>query len=307
MRTISVRILLVISLLIGFGTSSVWAEVPSEKTSPNIKVEQWTGKVFTFLSLAADKQPAGYEIFPAEQGVRGVNGDSSLRIPYKEHVGKTVTVTEVVTFPAGDNMQEYMVYMKVNDTGEKLVGRTMRGQLEGLVLTADIENARKAFLGKTVYPKFRELSGLYVPGWNAMPAAAVPITIGGPVTVVDVYAGIQSREAIWLIVSVNGEKAILPMLYSWTNTPLVCWTEAPAWEEDLFIENPRISLGGSQDVWKNIQKGNVEEGTTKEQVALSWGKPPLNKETDSIWIYNTKILTFYGDMLNSIETSKDSQ
>jgi hypothetical protein len=302
MKLFGLRILLVLSLLLGFGTAgSTWVEAAGE-TPANVKIEQWTGYSFTFLALTADKQAAGYEIYTEDQAAQGFQGDRSVRLSYAEHVGKQVTVTEIVPFAAGNNLQEYMVHMTVNDTGEKLLGRSMRGQIEGLVLTADLNNARQQFLGKTVYPKFRELAGLNVSGWNAMPAS-VSITIGAPVTVVDVYAGNQSQEPIWLIVSVNGEKAILPIAYSWTNLPIQSWTNNAPWQEALFTEDPRISLGWSQDLWNQIESANVEEGMTKGQVHLSWGKPVRTEENSSIWIYGTKKLNFDGDVLRSIENS----
>jgi len=300
MKIGSLRILLVLSLLIGFGTAgSVSTEAASDTTPGNVKVEQWTGYDFTFLPLPATESP-GYEIFTEDQATLGFQGDRSVRIPYDGHVGKQVTVTGIVPVEAIDNQQEYVVHMTVNDTGENLVGRTMRGQLAGLVLTADLNNARQQFLGKTVYPKFRELSGLYVPG-STMPQA-VATKIGSPVTVVDVYAGNQSQEPICLVVSVNGEKAILPITYSWTNSPIKPWTQTSPWQDALFMEDPRITLGGSQDLWKQIEAGIVEEGMTKDQVHLSWGKPVRIEENGSAWIYGTKKLNFDGDVLHSIDT-----
>jgi hypothetical protein len=307
LKIVSVRILLVLSLLIGFGTTgSVWAAAASETSPANIKIEQWAGHNFTFLALPADKQSAGYEIFTVNQANQGFQGDRSVRIPYAEHVGKQVTVTAVVPFAAGYNQQEYMVSMTVNETGEKLLGRTMRGQLEGLVLTSDLNNARKQFLGKTVYSKFRELSGLYIPGGDTTPRA-VSTAIGGPVTVVDVYAGNQSEEPIWLIVSVNGEKAVLPIAYSWTNMPTQAWTQTPPWQDALFTEDPRVSLGGSYELWSQIQNGNVAAGMSKGQVQLSWGKPLRTEADDSVWIYDTEKLSFNGDTLLSIETLSESK
>lgn len=190
MKRFGLRILLLLTILVVFGSAgSAWAAVSSETNPIDLTTEQWRGHSFTFLALPADKQAAGYEIFTVDQANQGFKGDHSVRISYAEHVGKQVTVTEIVPFAAGYNQSEYMVHMTVNDTGEKLIGRTMRGQLEGLVLTSDLVNARKQFLGKTIYPKCRELSGLYVP--DTVPTT-VPITFGGPVTVVDVYAGNQS-------------------------------------------------------------------------------------------------------------------
>lgn len=293
MKIVSVRILLVLSLLLGLGTfGSVGAEAATDPGT-NVAIEQWTGHSFTFLPLAADKQGAGYEIFTEEQG------DGSAPIPYATHVGKQVTVTAIVPFAAGYNQEEYMVHMQVNDTGEKLLGHSMRGQLAGMVLTADLTNARQQFLGKTIYPKFRELVGIT--------SQSVSMMIGAPVTVVDVYAGNQTQEPIWLIVSVNGEKAILPITYSWTNNSIQSWTHTAPWNNALFMENPRISLGGSQELWNQIQSGNVDEGMSKDQVRLSWGKPLRVEDNTSVWIYGTKKLTFVGETLNSITTIDDSK
>lgn len=297
MKLFSLRILLVLSLLIGFGTvSSVGVEAASGPE--NVKIQNWKGHNFTFLPLSAIQNP-GYEIFTEEQGAQGFQGDRSVRIPYTSHVGKEVTINNVVAAEVIDKQQEYVVHMTVNDTGEKLVGHSMRGQLAGLVLTSDLINAREQFLGKTVYPKFRELSGLYVP--DAPMPAAVALKIGSPVTVVDVYAGSQSQEPIWLVVSVDGQKAVLPITYSLTNSPIKTWEQDAPWKDALFMEDPRSSLGGSQAVWTQIETGNIENGMTKAQVHLSWGKPARVDKNRSVWIYGTQKLTFDGDELHSIE------
>lgn len=304
MTIVGLRILLVLSLLFGFGTpDSVSAEVVSKVPPANLLVEQWTGHSFTFLALPAAKQAAGYEIFKVDQASKGFEGDPSVRISYAEHVGKQVTVNQIVSFPAGNNLKESLVYMTVNDTGEKLVGKTMREQLEGLVLTADLMNARKQFLGQTIYPKLRGLSGLYIPRINETPMP-VMIPIGSAVTVVDVYPGNQSQEPIWLIVSVNEEKAMLPISYSWTNMLITEWTQNPAWQVALFTEDPHLTFNWSQDIWNNIEKGNVENGMTKEQIRLSWGKPINIDGKSNSWIYGSQKLNFSEEVLSSIDTIK---
>jgi hypothetical protein len=302
MKLVSLRILLILSLLVVVGTgSSIRAEAAAETPPANLTVEQWAGHSFVFLALPADKQAAGYEIYTEDQATRGFQGDSSVRIAYAEHVGKQVTVTQVVPFTTGDNQYDYMVHMLVNDTGEKLVGRTVRGQLEGFVLAADLKNARQQFLGKTIYPKLRNLSGLYIPGSDPNPTK-VETQIGGPATVIDVYSGIQTWEPIWLVVSANGQKAILPIAYSWTNMPGNAWTQSPPWQEALFMQDPRLSSGWSQEVWNQIGSGNIQEGMTKEQIKLSWGKPVRTESDDAVWIYGTNKLSFSGEVLQAIET-----
>lgn len=242
----------------------------------------------------------GYEIFKVEQATKGFEGDPLVRIPYAEHVGKQVTVNQIVSFPAGNNLKESLVYMTVNDTKEKLVGKTMREQLDDLILTADLKNARQKFLGKTIYPKYRALSGLYIPMVNETPMP-VAIPIASAVTVIDVYAGNQFREPIWLIVSVNGEKAMLPISYSWTNVSVNQWTQTSPWQDALFTENPRLTLGWSQDIWKNIEEGNVKNGMNKDQILLSWGKPNYVDEENNNWSYGSQKLNFSKDVLHSIE------
>lgn len=304
MKIVSLRIFLVLSLLVAVSTPGLaWAKAKTsiETSAPNIKVEEWTGKSLTFIDLPTEKQATGYDIFTVEQAMKGFEGDFSVRIPYRKYVGKEVTVTAVIDFPGGYDRKEHMVHMKVNNTGEKLIGRTTNEQLEGLVLTADLRNARRYFLGKTIYPKFRMLPGLYIADLNKM-SEPVPIIIGEPVTVVDVYTGIRSQEPIWLVVLVNGKKAILPLTYSWSNIPIHYWQQTSGWQEALFMENPKDLLGGDQELWKAIQDGVIEKGMTKNHIALSWGKPPLNDSNDEIWIYGTKKLHFKGEILDSVET-----
>jgi hypothetical protein len=302
MKRLNLKNILLFSLILVFGVGgAAWAAVSSGTTPVNLTIEQWKGNSFTFLALPADKQSSGYEIFPVGQAEKGFEGDRSVRSSYTGHVGKEVIATEIVPFPAGYNQHEYLVYLTVKDTGEKLVGRTMRGQLDGLVLTDDLVNAKEQFLGKVVYPKFRELLGVYVPGINSAPAT-VAASIGSPATVVDVYTGNQSQEPIWLILSINGEKAILPIAYSWTNMPVNSWTQTPPWQDALFTEDPRVTSGWSLDAWNKIESGIVEEGMTKGQIRLSWGKPVSTEEDDTVWIYGTKKLGFTGDVLHSIET-----
>lgn len=317
MKLRSLRFLLAFSLLLVFGIPKpVWAETPNKILPADIKIEQWTGHSFTFHALPADMQSDGYEIFTLDHATQGFAGDRSVRIPYAKHVGKQITVTAITSFThsqkeqlsrlAGYNQQEYLVYMTVNDTGEKLIGRSLRGQLEGLVLTSDLNNARQQFLGKIVYPKFRGLSGLTLPGLNTTPEEVLT-KIGSPVTVVDIYLGIQSQNPIDLIVSANGKKAVLPISYSWTNRQIEDWSQTPPWQDALFMEDPRMSLGGSPATWTQIENGNIEIGMTKGHVLLSWGKPPYrNEDNDTVWIYNTKKLTFDGDKLHSIEDSKQT-
>lgn len=297
--------MLMVSLLLLLNMTGIaGAEGSGESVSPNLTPEQWAGHTFVFLDLASDKRAEGYDIYPEDQADKGFQGDLSVRIPYGEHVGKQVTITEVVKYTAGDYRYDYVVHMKENATGKALVGRTMSGQMEGLVLEEDLLKARQQFMGKTVYTKRRMLQGAFDPQANTAPAA-VTVKVGGAVQVTDVYAGLQAIEPIWLIVSVNGQKAILPIAYSWTNMPVFIWTETPPWQDELFMDDPRVKLGWSEAIWQQIESGTVQEGMTKEQVRLSWGPPARVDEINcgagkTVWNYGAKILTFSGEILTAI-------
>ena len=307
MKKLCLRIFLILTLFTGFSVcGTAWADAPNPLSSSNIAIRQWPGRDFTFLALSDTSQFAGYEIFKVEDAKLGYSGDRSVRLPYTKYVGKQVTVTEVVPFESGYDKPDYMVHMIVKETDEALIGRTSRGQLEGLVLTADLDSARQYFVGKTIYPKFRALKSAYMPG-QSRTAAAVPIKIGSPVMVVDVYAGERSEAPIWLIVSVNDEKAILPIAYSWTNTSTQFWSKDAPWQESLYLEDPRMTLGWSQDLWNKIERGQTELGMTKEQVQLSWGKPVRIEANGSAWIYGPYRLNFSGETLSNIVNIPESE
>jgi hypothetical protein len=293
MKQFGLRILLMLALIIGTqGATSTFAKTSSDNDPVNLTVEQFSGNNFTFLNLPSDQQTVGYEIFTVKQAEAW---DRSYPSDFAGHVGKEVNVTKTVWIP---EQKEYLVYMTVNDTGEKLAEPTRNGQLESLVLSSDLSKAKEKFLGKTIYPKARGLIGL-----NS--AVKTAILIGSPVEVVDVTAGTNAQTPISLIVKVNGEQAVLPIAYSWTNLPAASWSNKAAWKEFLFLKNPRKNLGWSRSVWENVDKANVVEGMTKDQVLLSWGKPNLTQDNDTVWTYGRKILTFSEDKVQSIEIESE--
>ncbi|MBP2636519.1 MAG: hypothetical protein H6Q72_2426 [Firmicutes bacterium] len=307
MKLNSLRLALMVMLLVLFGAlGTVWAANSQQESSPHLTPDKWIGQSFTFLSLPAADQAAGYEIFDVELAKQGFNGDHSARIPYAQNVSKQVTVTDVVTYIASDNQYEYIIYLEENESKQKLVGRTSRGQLEGLVLTSDLAKAQKQFLGKTVYVKLRTIEGLYDPQTITKPLS-IPTKIGSAVNVVDVYAGMKSSEPIWLIVVTDNQKAFIPITYSLTNVPSNFCQQDPPWQEKVMLNDFRATSGWSEELWNQIDAGIVNLGMTSEQVRFSWGAPASISQhaTDpnvSIWKYGTKTLNFSGDKLTSIES-----
>jgi hypothetical protein len=241
MKLNSLRLVLMVILLFLFGAlGSAWAANSPEVPSGNLTPDQWVGQSFSFLALPAADQASGYEIFDVEHATQGFDGDRSVRIPYAQYVGKQVTVTDVVTYIASDYQYEYIIYLEEKTSKQKLVGRTSRGQLEGLVLNADLANAKQQFLGKTVYVKLRTIEGLYDPQTNTAPIS-IPTKIGSAVNVIDIYAGMKSSEPIWLIVMVDGQKAYIPLAYSLTNVPSNSWQQSPPWQGKIMLTDFRAT------------------------------------------------------------------
>ena len=301
MKQFCMRLLLITSLIIMGFTGAAGAAVAVDPPV-NLAPPQWVGHNFVFLALPSDQQAEGYGIFPASLAERGFQEDRSVRLPYLPNVGRLVTVTDVSAYTTGDGTYDYVVAMTEIGTGYKFVGRTIRGVLEGVAPVEDILKARQQFLGKTIYPKTRSLE-LVNPQPGGMNPQSMTIRIGSAVTVTDVQAGIQSREPIWLIISAGGQQALLPIAYSWTNQPVNSWQQSAPWQAALFMDDPRISLGWSTDLWAKIESGTVQEGMTKDQVHLSWGPPNRVDQGDdgAVWFYGTKVLSFTGDELTAIE------
>ncbi|MDR3564599.1 MAG: hypothetical protein P4N59_24640 [Negativicutes bacterium] len=300
MRAMVLRIIMVVSLMILSICGAVWAESPSQTSFGNLTVDYWVGHNFIFLPLPADKQAEGYEVFAEEQLSRGLQGDRAARIPYAEYFAKQIRITKVVA--TGDRVFDYIVYMTEIATGKKLAGRTIRGQLEGVALATDLGNARKQFVGHTIYTKNMTLTGVYDPLTKQTPVS-LTISLGTPLAVVDVWDGLCSSEPIWLVVLVNGQKAALPIAFSWTNQPTDEWSMGAPWQQVLFLEKPGEKAGWSQEDWNLVSAGDVKEGMSKDQVRLSWGNPVRvdeNNTTTATWYYGNSSLQFTGNTVSAI-------
>lgn len=269
----------------------------------NISTTQWVGHTFMFLALPAERQAAGYGIYNASQATQGFQDDQSMRIPYLANVGKTVTVTDVSPYVANTESYDYVVSMTEVETGNKYIGRTMRGSIEGLALVDDITNARAQFVGKTIYSKSRSLEDL-IPAGGSISSTTIPI--GAAMTVVDLYTGDETKSPIWLIVSYNGQKEFIRTAYTWTNQMTTLWTSSAPWQAMLYMDDPRVTLGCSDAVWAAIQAGNAQVGMTKDQVQLSWGSPGsiVQSSNGENWIYgDTQVVSFTGDTATSIQST----
>lgn len=305
----NLRILCLIALFLLFGVNSLFAATQAAAPE-NLTIDQWVGQKFVFLALPNDRQSEGYEIYPEELAERGFSGDRSVNIAYKDYFAKQVTVTDVVRIT--DTPYDYVVHLREAKSGQKLIGRTFRGQLEGLALIDDREKARKKFVGKTIYALSRTLQSLE-PGNDTMPEKAINISPGTPLQVIDIWDGMQSSYPIWLVVLINGHKAVLPIAYSWTNQPGYAWTTSPPWQDYISLEDPGKLTKSYAELQSFLESGTIKEGMTQYQVRLIWGPPSsiekaiIDGSEQILWTYGNQKLKFSGDRLVSIEIMTASE
>lgn len=274
------------------------------QAAASLPVDQWVGQTFVFLPKPANLQADGYELYPLNQAAQGFAGEAGVRLPYAAYVGHQAVVTGVGRVP--DTEYEYMVYLTDKQNGQKLVGKTFRGQLAGLALLSDRQHARWSFIGKTVYSVAR--------AWKDVSSATaldnppgITVPLGTPLKVVDVWDGLDANQPLWLVVMVNGQKAALPFNYSWTNQPPATWQSDAPWQDSFLLENPQQRIGDSAERWQLLDSGNLKEGMTKYEVRLSWGRPQqiLNDNAlgfdKTVWLYPNSKLSFLGEYLSNIE------
>ncbi len=295
--------LLLVSLFVLLPTNPVFAEgqtVPQESLTP----DQWVGQTFVFLAMPANKQKEGYEIYPEKMAQRGFAGDPAADLPYANYFSKQVVITDAIRIT--DTPYDYVIHMKVKSTGEKLVSRTFRGQLEGLGYLADREKARKQFVGKTIYSLHPALENIVQDTGSYLKEMPL-LPIGTPMEVIDVWDGMQSSLPVWLVARVNGSKVAIPMAYSWTNLPRNVWNGLPPWQDTFSLEDPRKKIGDSPELWNLIQSRNIKPGMTQYEVRISWGAPnrietvTVDGLEETVWTYGDQRLRFSGDRLIVIE------
>ncbi len=104
----------------------------------NIPVSQWVGHKFIFIDVPKDSREFGYPFL-------NIAGDNLNHPDYENYVGKIIQVTSVT-------MQGGEYHVNFNVPGDELYidATTMNHSVDGIALLADIENARKKWLNKTL-------------------------------------------------------------------------------------------------------------------------------------------------------------
>jgi hypothetical protein len=199
----------------------------------------------------------------------------------------------------------------ISDISEKIpdtvYGMTRKCCIEGLAWTEERENARKRWLGKTIYSRKRHIN-TYNSASGILDNA--PVSISEKLTVIDITWGLTPLppQPLWVWVRTpNGDTGFIPTRFSWTNTIDEIRTDTVPWNDNILEKNPKDVYTWDEEIWEYIDRHKIITSMTTPQVLLSWGEP-LTRTTisrnDSDYVrleYDGQYLHFYHDTLTALE------
>jgi hypothetical protein len=277
--------------------------LPSPRT---IAIENWVGERFFLLEKPAMYCEYGYELYtcPMLESCRGPVDTAvetkSHRVPCGRAVNTALSVVSIE--PRG---AEWLVAFRDDAAGKTFYAKTSDGELHEFAYAADCDSAKTRWAGKTIYS-----TRGFITLVDAGKTGTVKVRLQDPLRVCDVRPGLTPLPAkpLWLMVeAANGTKGVIPVRFSWTNSPASQRHEGNPWADDIFESNPALSCIADAATWETINLHHVRKGMTREQVRLSWGRPreqknDMHEATPSeCWVYDNQKLWFDTEELVGIE------
>ena len=248
---------------------------------PYHPIGSWVGKRFIFLPKPKGSESGTYE-------------DFSRSVTHQKYAGRVACVVSADASGASAYIE-----FEMEDDGERLRVFTVANKesVRGMAFLDDIENARKQWAGKTVWGKMLMISS-YDEQSGAITMTAVKKF--GPLKVVDVVPGWdEEKPARFKLETPDGKQGFVDLNLSGTNVQKEI-RHLSRFEDRLLAENPRLIYKWKADVWAAIEKGQVYQGMTEEQVKMSWGEPEKVTRTAAgeVWTYISGALVFNKGILS---------
>jgi hypothetical protein len=165
LQIISLTVVLILSLTIALAQSN---EDPSEnkdsrKTENSLfitrPINTWIGERFIFLQRRKSLQKYGYQSFSKASPYIGSAPNSKYyagRLLYEKYVGRIARVVKIT--PSPTKVQgAWDIELVLEDNGEKVYADAVLDNVDGIAPLADIINARRLYLGKTLWYQERTL------------------------------------------------------------------------------------------------------------------------------------------------------
>lgn len=259
-----------------------------------LAVEDWPGNTFVLIPKVPMFQKFGYHLYDSpllDEETQPADTTAVLknhRLKYDRY--KLAQITALTVSPQADG--EYVISFQVDSPSVEpsiVYGKTSNGTLEGIALASDLADARRHWLGDTVYSRRRILDR-----YDSSEAkfSSMGVSISTPLQVIDVHWGMipLPPKPIWLEVeSPTGPKGIIPIHFSWTNVLENMRTDGLPWEADVLAKNPRNTRDWPDEIWTAIDAHKVTTGMTSEQVEMSWGEPNSTETREDgtvIWSFD---------------------
>jgi len=243
-------------------------------------IASWVGKRFIFLPKPKGSESGTYE-------------DFSRKVTHQKYAGRVARV--ILANASGPSA---FVEFEMEDDGERLRVFTVANKesIRGMALLDDIENARKQWVGKTLWSKM-----LMISSYNEESGAITmtPVNKFGPLKVVDVVPGWDEEKPVrFKLETPTGKQGFVDLNLSGTNVQKEVRNQS-RFDGHLLAEDPRTKHKWKAGVWSAIEKGQVYAGMTKEQVKMSWGEPEkvTRAATGEVWTYPSGALVFKKEIL----------
>lgn len=292
-------------------TSPRTALTPTTKpVFPTLGIPDWKGQKLIFLPQTPSLRKYGYQRF---RGGKGIYGQPT----YAECAGKVATVLDVEQDISGD-LVVYKIRLRLDDGGKVYVGEALARSLEiptldGVALLSDIKRAKDQWVGKKLW--INE-DCLLTYDATKDEHGEVPVRRLSAVTIVDVVAGTdQSWPVRFIVRSEDGTEGFRDTHISDTNIPAVL-RACERFEDTFLTEDPKAKYHWPSEVWRAIERGEVNAGMTKEQVQLAWKTPTqIVRESTAAgpeerWVYSKdRYVAFTNNIVSKsyhkVETNPD--
>lgn len=262
-----------------------------------IDVEAWPGKKFVVLEKPSIYCKYGYDLYtcPQMDSCRGPV-DTSLVSKYHRARCEKFAGNGLKVLSAAPRGSEWVVSFQDEKTGTALYARTTKGVFGDIALEADLDGAKKRFIGRMVFS-----ARGFITSFEKGKTSGIKVKLQDPLRIYDVQFGLTPlpTKPIWLMVETGkGEKGTIPIWYSWTNVKKELRKTGYPWEDDVFEINPERMFKVDSAVWDIINGHTVREGMTRDEVRLSWGFPvsvkkeALDGKERECWMYQAQRLYF---------------
>ncbi len=259
---------------------------------PTLQPLDWVGKRFIFLPSPKETRQYAYNDFqPA--------------LAYNKYVGRIAKVESITGPDFGRSDQPSAVNLVMEDNGERLHTNCIcpknQVTLGGLGLLDDIDRTKAKYLGQTMWLQ-RLASSLEVYDAATDETHTIELKKYAQVMVKDVVAGSSNLSPVRFILRTpEGIEGYMDVNMSNTNPGIT--SHQFHFEDKFMTVDPRKNWKYADKTWVAIERGEVGNGMTPEQVKLAWGDPETitNLGSNMEWHYNSgSVIKFENGVVKSV-------